>query len=249
MNENEWLTVSEISEKTKIPAETIRRYIREHGIHLKIKKSGKEYRIHDESVNVIEKIRVLKESGKNKEEVEETLAASGIPLTITIKNEHDERMTVHVNDELQEIKKALLEQRQFNEQQKQFNLQLLQEIKNQQLYYEKKFEEEKHAREFIGSLRDSMQQRKLELTEHENKTTKQLENIEHQLSSIKEDPSVKELTEKVAELTNQLGQVQQALQETSAAREKVVNDERTMDDHELEPKKKKKGLWAWLSGE
>src|SRR4051812_30626075 len=159
MNDTEWVTVSEASEKTNIPVETIRRYIRSHNIHLRVKKLGKKYHIHDESMTVLSRIRTLYDQGKNIEEVEESLSASGIPMTITVKNDDDSSMTVHVNDELKEIKKELQEQRKLNEQQqqlqKEFNLQLIQEMKNQQLFYEKKFDELKYDREFVGSLRNS----------------------------------------------------------------------------------------------
>jgi len=47
------------------------------------------------------------------DEVEESLSASGIPMTFTVKND-DEVMTVHVADELQEIKKVLQQQQDFN---------------------------------------------------------------------------------------------------------------------------------------
>lgn len=115
MTDNEWFTVSEASEKINIPVETIRRYIRSHNIHLRVKKLGKKYSIHDESMTVLSQIRALYDQGKNIDEVEETLSASGIPMTITVKNDDDESMTVMVADELQEIKRKLEQQEKFND--------------------------------------------------------------------------------------------------------------------------------------
>lgn len=115
MTDNEWMTVSEVSEKVNIPVETIRRYIRSHSVHLRAKKLGKKYFIHDESMTVIKQIRGLYEQGKNIDEVEEALSASGVAMTITVKSDDDDSMTVYVADELQEIKRALQEQKQFNE--------------------------------------------------------------------------------------------------------------------------------------
>src|SRR3954469_24963549 len=180
MTDNEWLTVSEASKKINIPVETIRRYIRSHNVHLRVKKLGKKYFIHDESV------------------------------------------TVHVTDELQEIRKELQEQRQFNEQQKEFNIQLLQELKNQRLFYEKKFDESKYDREFLGSLRNSMEQRRLESSGHEQVMNEQLENINQQLSEIKQNDNedVKELAEHVSELSNQVEQIVKTIQEPAAVKEK-----------------------------
>ena len=218
MTDNEWLTVSEASKKINIPVETIRRYIRSHNVHLRVKKLGKKYFIHDESMTVIEQIRVLYTEGKNTEEVENSLSASGVPLTITIKNDHDESVT----DELQEIRKELQEQRQFNEKQKEFNIQLLQELKNQRLFYEKKFDESKYDREFIGSLRNNMEQRRLESSGHERVMNEQLENINQQLSEIKQNDNenVKELAEHVSELSNQVEQIVKTIQEPAAVKEK-----------------------------
>jgi DNA-binding transcriptional MerR regulator len=220
MTDTEWVTVSEASEKTHIPVETIRRYIRSHSVHLRVKKLGKKYHIHDESMTVLYRIRALYDQGKNIDEVEESLSASGIPMTITVQNDDESSMTVHVADELKDIKKELQEQRQLHEQQKQFNMQLLQEIKNQQLYYEKKFEETKYDREFVGSLRNSMEQRRIESSGHERMVNEQLENVNQQLSEIQQNNNVKELSEQVAELSNQVEQMVKKAQEPAATKEK-----------------------------
>lgn len=186
MTDNEWMTVSEVSEKVNIPVETIRRYIRSHSVHLKVKKLGKKYSIHESSLAVIEQIRALYDRGKNIDEVEEVLSASGIPMTITVKNDNDESMTVNVADELQAIKRRFEQQEKFNEKLQQFNESLLEQLNQQQLYFEKKFEELKYDRELISSLREGMEQRKLESAENENKTDKQLEDINQQLSEIQQ---------------------------------------------------------------
>ncbi|MFF0566012.1 helix-turn-helix domain-containing protein [Bacillus velezensis] len=115
MTDKEWFTVSEISNKLNIPVETIRRYIRAHSIHLKAKKINKKYFIHNESMTVIKQIRNFYDRGMNAEEVEESLSAQGVPMTITIKNDHDEPMTVHVTEELKEIKVKLEKQEKFNQ--------------------------------------------------------------------------------------------------------------------------------------
>jgi DNA-binding transcriptional MerR regulator len=115
MNDKEWLTVSEASEKVNIPVETLRRYLRHHNVHLKVKKLSKKYYIYNESMTVIEEIRRLYADGKNVEEVEESLSSSGFPMTLTVKNDDDEPMTVHVADEIKEIKEQLEKQTQFNQ--------------------------------------------------------------------------------------------------------------------------------------
>lgn len=184
MTDNEWFTVSEASEKVNIPVETLRRYIRSHHVHLRVKKIGKRYSIHNDSLNVMETIRELYSNGKNIDEVEESLSESGIPLTITVKDEHDESVTVHVADELLEIKQALDEQKQAYDEQKQFNEKLWEQLEKQHIYYEQKFEELKYDRDFVHSLKSSMEQKKLESTEEESKSREQFQVVEEQLSEI-----------------------------------------------------------------
>lgn len=114
VTDSEWMTVSEMSEKINIPVESLRRYIRSHNVHLKVKKVSKKYYLHDDCVTVIKQIRTLYNEGKNVEEVEENLSASGVTMTLTVKNDDDDRMTVHVADELKAIRKQLDEQKEFN---------------------------------------------------------------------------------------------------------------------------------------
>ncbi|HWK24746.1 MAG TPA: MerR family transcriptional regulator [Ureibacillus sp.] len=114
MSDSEWITVSEASKQLNIPAESLRRYIRSHSVHLKVKKLGKKYFIHDDSMTVIRRIRALYEQNKSVEEVEEALSASGVPMTFTVTNDDDSMMTVNVADELEQIKKELYEQKEFN---------------------------------------------------------------------------------------------------------------------------------------
>lgn len=150
MTDHEWLSVSEVSEKVNIPVETIRRYIRSHNVHLKVKKLHKKYYLHDEALTVVEQIRGLYAEGKNVEEVEEILSLKGVPMTLTVKNEDDERVTVHVADELKAIRQQLKEQNQFN-------IKLLEELKNQRDYIENSIE--KRDRQLMELLKESQQAR------------------------------------------------------------------------------------------
>ncbi|EOW8912836.1 MerR family transcriptional regulator [Listeria monocytogenes] len=150
MTDNDWLTVSEASKRVNIPVETIRRYLRSHNVHLRVKKLSKKYYIHDESLTVIEQIRTLYDRGKNVEEVEEALSASGIPMTITVKNDDDEAMTVHVVDELLEIKKKL-------EQQEKFNHELMKRLDDRDKYIKESLEA--RDQRLLEAIRESQQAR------------------------------------------------------------------------------------------
>lgn len=151
MNDNEWITVSEVSEKINVPVETVRRYLRQFSLYLKVKKVHKKYLVHDDSLTVLETIRQLYAEGKNAEEIENILATSGAAMTITVKN-NDESMTVSVADELKEIKKAL-------EEQKQFNKQLLEQIQKQNEYINQRLEERDKL--LMESLKQTLEQRKM----------------------------------------------------------------------------------------
>jgi DNA-binding transcriptional MerR regulator len=150
MTDNEWMTVSEMSEKINIPVESLRRYIRSHNVHLKVKKVSKKYYLHDECVTVIQQIRTLYNEGKNVEEVEESLSESGIPMTLTVKNDDNDRMTVHVADELKAIRSQLDKQEEFNKA-------LLQKLDEQQKYIEQSIE--RRDRQLMEVLKESQQAR------------------------------------------------------------------------------------------
>lgn len=158
MAENEWLSVTEISEKMGIPVETIRRYIRSHGVHMKVKKIHKRYVVHNESMTVFQQIRELYSDGKNVEEVEQTLSIRGIPMTVTVQVDNDESMTVNVVDELLELKRMLQEQKNFNNEQVNFNNQLLERLDKQQTYIKESLE--KRDQLLLESIRSVQEEKK-----------------------------------------------------------------------------------------
>lgn len=216
---NKYLTIAELAELTDIPNSTCRRYLTAFEAFFVVKGGSRLKKYESSAVNVLKRIKYLYEEGLESHEIFDTLKGE-FPLVVNGEEQreiNEESPTVPglaTSEDIAEIKKALDEQKQFNQA-------LLQEMKQQHLYYEKKFDELKRDRELVSSLRQSMEQRKLESAEHENKTTKQLENIEQQLSEIKQNESVKELAEQVAELNNQLGQVQRMIKETATSQQEA----------------------------
>jgi DNA-binding transcriptional MerR regulator len=153
MNDNEWITVSEVSEKINVPVETVRRYLRQFSLYLKVKKVHKKYLVHDDSLTVLETIRQQYAEGKNAEEIENFLATSGATMTITVKNDDDDEwVTVSVANELKDIKKALEEQKQLNQQ-------LLEQIQKQNEYINNRLEERDKL--LMESLKQTLEQRKM----------------------------------------------------------------------------------------
>lgn len=129
MNEKTWLSVSETSVMIDVPAETVRRYVRQHGKWLRLEKDGKRYLIHRESVKIIEEIRELYSQNHTIKEVDDRLSESGLSMTVTV-HDGDERVTVSVADELIKLNQAL-------EQQNQFNQALLEGLKEQRDYIQR----------------------------------------------------------------------------------------------------------------
>lgn len=209
---------------------------------------GRTLRYEESALSIFELIARMKDDNEPPEMIE-TALKQNVNFLIVEDDEDDDdtpfiatmfenvgKVTVAL-EEQKEFNKQLTErldqQEAFNRQQEAFARSLLEKLEQQREFYEKKFEELKYDREFVSSLKNSMQQRKLESDERESETKKQLENIENHLTEIQqkqnENDAVKELAKKVAD-------VQQMMKETATAQE------------EKKPKKRK-GFWSWLSGE
>lgn len=151
MTDNEkWLSVIDIEKQTNIPDATIRRYIRNHGHHLQIKKRGKSYLIAGDSISIIQKIRELYDKGKQSEDVDETLRHMNIPVTITMTDDEKE-VTVNASEVLIQLQKDMDEQKKFNQS-------LLETLQKQNEYINTKLEE--RDRKLIESLREIQETKK-----------------------------------------------------------------------------------------
>lgn len=128
-----WLTVLDVEKQINIPNATIRRYIRNHGHHLNIKKKGKSYFIDSESIPIMLDIRKLYDDGMTLEQVEEALIDTGMPVTITVTAD-DKQVTVNVAEALQDMQKAMNEQTKVIQS-------LVEQIQKQQEYIDNKLEE------------------------------------------------------------------------------------------------------------
>jgi hypothetical protein len=146
----EWLTVLDVEKQLKIPNATIRRYIRNHGHHLNIRKKGKSYFIAFESIPIVLDIRKQYDEGKNQEQVEESFIQKGSPVTITVTAD-DKQVTVNIGEALQDMKKAIHEQNKIIES-------LVVQMKKQQDYIDNKLEE--RDRKLMAAIRDNQESRK-----------------------------------------------------------------------------------------
>lgn len=146
----EWLNVLAIEKQTKIPNATIRRYIRNHGHHLNIRKKGKSYFIASESIPIVLNIRKQYDDGKSLEQVEEALLQTGKPVIITV-NVDDKQVTVNVGEALQDMKKAMHEQNKIIQS-------LAEQMQKQQEYIDTKLEE--RDRKLMAAIRENQESRK-----------------------------------------------------------------------------------------
>lgn len=146
----EWLTVLAVEKQTKIPNATIRRYIRNHGHHLNIRKKGKSYTIAPESIPIVLNIRKQYDDGKSLEQVEETLFQTGNPVTITV-NAEDKQVTINVGEALQDMKKAMHEQNKIIQS-------LVDQMQKQQDYIDNRLEE--RDKKLIAAIRENQESRK-----------------------------------------------------------------------------------------
>ncbi len=107
--EKEWYTVTQTAEKTDIPPETVRRYVRNHRSYLKTRKRSNSYQIHINSLPIIHEIRRLYDTGMNAKDVDEQLAYVH-PMTIELVDEQKQtRQTIDVALALHEMKTSFMQ--------------------------------------------------------------------------------------------------------------------------------------------
>lgn len=106
----EWLSVSQVSEKLDIPAETIRRYINRHDMHLQVKKVNKSYYLVDTCMDVLVMIRNLYGEGKQVDEVTAYLDRNGIPMNVMDPGErvHNDQAIASLESKLNVIASMLM---------------------------------------------------------------------------------------------------------------------------------------------
>lgn len=107
-----WYSIAELTEKTGIPDATLRRYIRQHGHHLQLRKKGKGYSIGEDSVSVIERIRDLYSSGGlGTLEVDDALSKLNTPIVMTIDvgdmNDSNQVVPVNAAEALMRLEKVV----------------------------------------------------------------------------------------------------------------------------------------------
>lgn len=155
---DEWHTVTETAKKVDIPPETIRRYCRNYGDYLRLRRGEKRsYLIHKSSFDTIKKIRHLLEQGKLREQVEEIL-------------QRTETLTIHPDDN--EMNEYFMSMPQLQREQLKHIKKVYDEMKEQRDVIEdlrKKVEEqEQYIREHLSRQDDLLKERDRKLNEAMN---------------------------------------------------------------------------------
>ena len=179
-----YITISEIAEQTDIPNSTCRRYLASFESFFLVKGGSRLKKYEEHAIDVLKRIKDLYENGMDTQEIHNVLA-NEFPVVINGDEEEAKKSEqapvplLATGEDIQEIKKALDEQQNFNKL-------LLEKLEQQHVYYEQRFEELKQDRELIGSLRESMKQRQLESTEIKSKADEQFTSINQHLVEIQQ---------------------------------------------------------------
>ncbi len=168
--ENEYFTVAEMEKETKIPHQTIRRYMKIHGYYLVMKKSHKSFLMHRNSINTLNRIRSLYSDGKNSKEVDDFLSNNGFALHLDNENVHDpnhEHVKNGVPDTLLELKQDMVLLHEKMDEQEKFNRLLLEKIieQNERIEFQQKYIDEKLTKRdelLLSSLRGVMEQKRID---------------------------------------------------------------------------------------
>lgn len=193
----EYLSITELADKSGIPNSTCRRYLTSFEEFFVVKGGSRLKKYEVEAITVLQRIKDLYDDGADTNEIHNILAKE-FPRVMNGEEEVDKNLpTLATSEDIMEIKQALAEQKQFNDE-------LLETLKQQHLYYETKFDSLVQDRELISSLRNSMEQRRLENSDD------RLKEIENRL--LEQNTSTDELQHLVGTLI-------ETIRETAAAQE------------------------------
>ncbi|MEK4886437.1 MerR family transcriptional regulator [Bacillus sp. FSL W8-0223] len=150
---SEYLTIAELAEQAGIPNSTCRRYLANFEAFFVVKGGSRLKKYEVEAVNVLKRIKQLYDEGKDTNEIRNILA-NEFPLVI---NHDDQRETsekvantptLATSEDVEEIKKALEEQKKFNEM-------LLKKLDEQNRYIKESLE--KRDRQLMESLNQALE--------------------------------------------------------------------------------------------
>lgn len=156
----EWLTIAELAERTKVPEPSVRRYLKAFGDFFNHKGGSRGKRYEDTAVKVLIRIKQLFEDGYQTDAIDGFLRKE-FPMIISDDNMTDSENkaatpTLATVEDMEEIKQALAEQREFNKQQQEFNKVLIQKLSEQESYIKESLQ--KRDQKLIESMRQGLKE-------------------------------------------------------------------------------------------
>lgn len=254
---SEYLTIAEMEKITGISNSNIRRYIANFDSFFVAKGGSRIKKYEAAAVDILKRIRSLYEEGLDTQEIHNILV-NEFPLVVNGEGQEGQAHTVptlatskevaKIGDDIAEIKKVLEEQRQFNQALLQSNQLLLQQREQDRKFFEQRFEEIQYDRQFLYSLREGMNQRKLEIAAAKEEP---MTNSDEQEETVKKaDEEAVTISEEVTN-NKEESTVKNSEEAIKASKEAVTASEQvaTAATQEVEKPKKKKGFLSWLFGE
>lgn len=144
----EWLSISQLSNKTEIPESTVRRYTNKFDKFFRYEKRSRGKKYHPESLEVLNRIATLYNDELQADEIEERLARD-FPFAVAVESEREKSTP---------IKSIERQFQEFKEQQEQFNKELLENLLKQQEYINNSIK--KRDQELLKVLEEAQQTRK-----------------------------------------------------------------------------------------
>lgn len=162
-----YLSMKQLTELLEIHGSTIKGYMDKHPEFIKFDKVQNRYRIHVSAVETLKTIRRLYSEGLKREDVDEYLRSSGVPITIAV-DEKKGTGLISLNKEVQELKNMFnVQQDNMLQMQMQFNQKIVRQIEQEKKELKEAFHQEigelkhlvnLHESERISELRLSLEE-------------------------------------------------------------------------------------------
>lgn len=177
-----YLSNTEASEMTGIPVATMKRYMLNHSDYVNYKKVGREYRIAESSLEVLNYIRGLYNEGILQQDVNERLMNSKYDKFIFVEEKTEENPISLLNSEVKSLKDMLKEQGDY--------------MKVQSEYLKAQNEQIKELRQAIEDRDNRLFDYLKQLENKVNEPAIELEEKTEEVEEVKEAPQTKEVKEK-----------------------------------------------------
>ena len=162
-----YLSLKQLTELLNIHGNTIRGYINRHPEFVKFHKVHNRYKVHKSAVETLKTIKNLYSNGLKREEVDDYLRDSGVPVTISVNDKKSTSFST-INEEVQELKNMFnVQQENMLQMQMQFNQKLVHQIEDEKKELKEAFHQEigqlkqlvnRHESDRISELRASLEE-------------------------------------------------------------------------------------------